>query len=307
MDLRQLEMFASLAENSSFTLAGRKLYVSQSAVSRKIKMLEEELGQKLFKRVNVRSFLTPAGEAMLRHTRRVFQELRNAALEVSEFADKKRGIVRIGSGMTACIYLLPPVIKKFQALYPEVDIQVVTGAAEILVPQIRNGIVDIGVLTLPVNSPDLEVLPFTSEEMVVVASPKNRRLAKRRSVKAAELAVHPMILFNRGSSTRMLSDHYFKRLGILLRIVMESESVATIKPLVHINLGVSLMPMRAILPEARRGELHYVRISDQKLGREVGLVAQTVQNPSHRPERVSGLSCFSDSEYHGEHSTPRSG
>jgi DNA-binding transcriptional LysR family regulator len=272
MDFRQLEMFQAVAENSSFTVAGQQLHVAQSAISRKIKMLEQELGEQLFKRVSKRIFLTPAGETMLRYTRRVFQELRNAAVEVSDLAEMKRGTLRIGSGMTACMYLLPPVIEQFRSRYPQIDIQVVTGAADALIPQIRNSLLDIGVLTLPVNSPDLEVVPFMTEEMVVVASPKNRKLAKRRSMHAAEIAEHPMILFNSGSSTRMLLDQYFERVGITPRIAMESESVATIKPLVRINLGISILPLRAVQPEAKRGELHYVRISDEKLSRDIGLV-----------------------------------
>lgn len=272
MDLRQLEMFRAVAENASFTLAGEQLHVAQSAISRKIKMLEIELGDQLFKRVNKRIFLTPAGDTMLRYTRRIFQELRNAALEVSDLAEMKRGKLRIGSGMTACMSLLPPVIERFQSRYPKIDIQVVTGSADMLLLQIRNNILDIGVLTLPVNSTDLEVVPFTTEEMVVVTSPKNRKLKNRRAMKAAELAEHPMILFNHGSSTRMLLDQYFERIGVSPIVAMESESVATIKPLVQINLGVSLLPLRAVQPEARRGELHYLRISDVKLSRNIGLV-----------------------------------
>ncbi len=81
-------------------------------------MLEEELGEKLFRRVNKRVFLTPAGEAMLRHTRRIFQDIKNAKLEISDLAQLKRGMLRIGSGMTACMYLLPPVIEKFRRDIP---------------------------------------------------------------------------------------------------------------------------------------------------------------------------------------------
>jgi DNA-binding transcriptional LysR family regulator len=286
MDLRQLEMFLAVAENSSFTLAGQHLHVAQSAISRKIKLLEEELGEMLFKRANKRIFLTPAGNTMLRYTRRVFQELRNAALEVSDLADMKRGLLRIGSGMTACMYLLPPVIEKFQARYPKIDIQVVTGSADALLSQIRDSILDIGVLTLPVNSPDLKVMPILTEEMVLVSSPKNRKLANRRTVRATELAAYPMILFNRGSATRLLLDQYFERLGILPRLAMESESVATIKPLVRINLGVSLLPRRAVLPEVRRGELQYAKISDEKLFREIGLV---LHKSDYQPKALSEL------------------
>lgn len=272
MDFRQLEMFQAVADNLSFTVAGQKLFVAQSAVSRKIRLLEEELGEKLFKRVNRRILLTPAGEVMLRYTRRVFQELRNASSEVSDLAKLNRGTIRIGSGMTACMYILPPIIEKFQARFPKIEIQVTTGTAETLIPQIRNSSLDVGVLTLPTNSPDLEVIPFTTEEMVIVCSPKHRVLSKRKSILAADLKVYPMIFFNHGTATRRLIDDYFERLGWQPRVAMESESVATIKPLVRINLGISILPLRAIALEARRGELHYLRIRDEKLTRDIGLV-----------------------------------
>src|SRR5579872_189879 len=289
MDFRQLEMFQAVAENSSFTLAGQHLYVAQSAISRKIRILEEELGEKLFKRVNKRVFLTPAGEVMLRYTRRVFQELRNASLEISDITELRRGTIRIGSGMTACMYVLPPIIVKFQARYPKVEVQVVTGTAETLIPQIRNSALDMGVLTLPVNSPDLEVIPFAAEEMVLVVSPKNRALGHRRSVNAEELKEYPMILFNRGTATRRLIDEYFARLGQYPRVVMESQDVASIKPLVAIDLGVSLLPLRAVALEAKRGELHYLRIRGEKLTRAIGLV---FQNSDYKPKALQELAAL---------------
>ncbi len=289
MDLRQLEMFRAVAENSSFTVAGQRLYVAQSAISRKIRLLEEELGEKLFKRVNKRVFLTPAGEVMLRYSIRVFQELRNAALEVSDLSQMRKGALRIGSGMTACMYLLPPVIEEFQSRFPQINIRVVTGTAETLIPQIRDGNIDLGVLTLPVVSPDLEVTHFAQEEMVLVASPRNRKLAKRRSMRAAELAEHPMIAFSGGTATRRLMDQYFERFDISPAIVMESESVATIKPLVRINLGVSLLPLRSVIAEARRGELHYIRIRDERIVRDIGLVCQKGHYKSRALSELIGL------------------
>jgi DNA-binding transcriptional LysR family regulator len=81
-----------------------------------------------------------------------------------------------------------------------------------------------------------------------------------------------MIAFSRGTSTRLLVDQYFERIDISPSIAMESESVATIKPLVRINLGVSLLPLRSVMAEARRGELHYVRIRDERIVRDIGLV-----------------------------------
>lgn len=285
MDFRQLEMFHAVAETSSFTLAGRQLFVAQSAVSRKVRLLEEELGEKLFKRVNKRVFLTSSGEVMLRYTRRIFQDLRNASLEVSEIAQLNKGTISIGSGMTACMYLLPPIIEKFQTRFPKLEIKVVTGTSETLISQIRNSTVDMGVLTLPVHGPDLEVIPFITEELVVVTSPKHR-LAKRRNVSTEELQDCPMILFNAGTATRRLIDDYFQRLRLQPKIVMESESVATIKPLVRINLGISLLPLRAVSGEAKRGELHYLRVRDEKLTRDIGLV---VHKSDYKPKALLEL------------------
>jgi len=293
MDFRQLQMFQAVAENLSFTLAGRQLFVAQSAISRKIRLLEDELGQKLFKRVNKRIFLTPAGEVMRRYSHQIFQDLRNAALEVSDIAQWNKGVIRIGSGMTACMYLLPPVIEKFQARYPKLEVRVVTGTSETLIPQICNSALDVGILTLPVKSSDLEVVPFTTEELVIVTSPRHRVLAKKRNVAAEELKGYPMILFNPGTATRQLIDEYFARIGLEPRIVMVSENVATIKPLVRINLGISLLPLPAVTIEAKRGELHYLRIRGERLTRDIGLVTH---KDDYKPKALLELMALFRSE-----------
>lgn len=272
MDLRELEMLRAVAANSSFTLAGQQLHVAQSAVSRKIKLMEEELGEKLFKRVKRRVFLTPSGKVMLRCANRVFQELHNALLEVTDLAQLNQGLLRIGSGMTACMYLLPPVIEKFRTKFPKVDIQVETGSVQNILPKVREGALDIAIATLPVfDFPDLEIVPWLREEMVLVASPKNRRLANRRFIKPQELSGLKMILIQQGAATRVVVDSFLARMGIEPNIIMESDSVATIKPLVRIDLGVSILPLAAVVGEARRGELIYLRLSGDKLTREIAL------------------------------------
>lgn len=274
MDLRQLEMFLAVAESLSFTMAGRRLHVAQSAISRKIALLEFELGEKLFKRVNRRVYLTPAGETLLRYARRVFQELRNAQLEISETANLYRGTIRIGAGLTACMYLIPPVLERFRNLYPNIELQVVTGPTESLLPQIRDNLIDLGVFTLPASLPGLEVTPLCSEELIAVSSPKNRALAHRRSIAAREVADHPLILFGKGAATRRVLDAFFRDIGVHPRIVMEAENVAVIKPLVAIDLGITLLPERAVEAEIRRGELHGLRIEGYALQRDIGLVYQ---------------------------------
>ena len=272
MDLRQLEMAISVADNASFTRASRQLYVAQSAISRKIKLLEEELGEPIFKRVNKRIYVTPAGETLLRYARRIFQDIRNVKLEVSEIAHLERGHLRVGAGMLACTYILPPVLEKFKALHPRIELEVITAPTDILLSKLSDNLIELGVFTLPIKHADLQVVPLITEEMVVVTSPKHPVLSKESMINAEDLQNYPLILFPKGARTRDVLDGFFHNAGIVPRIVMEAENVALIKPLVKIDLGISIIPLRSVSEELQRGELHSLKIRDFKLIRKVGLV-----------------------------------
>lgn len=286
MDLRQLEMFVSVAENESFTLASQQLYVAQSAISRKIAMLEDELRVKLFKRVNKRIYLTAEGETFLRYARKVFQNLRDAVLEVSEISQLRCGRVSIGAGVIACTHLLPPVLERFREIYPQLELEVVVGPTERLVAEIRSNRIDLGLLTLPIDYPDIEVVPYCSEELVVVASPKHEVLRKRKLLAPGELAQYPLILFRKGAYTRKVIDQFLLDADVKPVIRTEADDVATIKPLVKINLGITIIPLRAVEEEIRRGEFHYLRIRGCNLRRQLGLV---FHKSDHVPKAVREL------------------
>lgn len=286
MDFRQLEMFLAVAEQSSFTRASEQLYVAQSAISRQIALLEDELGEKLFKRVSKKVYLTPAGETLLRYARRIFQELKNARLEISGFSNLERGQVRIAAGLIAGMYLLPPALEKFKLLYPKIELTMVTGSTETLLTRLRHNELDLGVFTLPIQSPELQVIPLPAEEMVVVVSTKHPTLAGKKSISAKELARHPLILFPPAAYTRRALDAFFRELGITPQLLMEAENVELIKPLVRINLGITIIPLRAVREEVRRGELHYLTIQGRRLTREQGLV---LHKTDHLPKALAEL------------------
>lgn len=272
MDLRQLEMAIAVAENASFTRASEQLYVAQSAISRKIKLLEEELGEPIFKRVNKKVYVTPAGETLLRYARRIFLDMRNAKLEISEIAHLERGQLRVGAGMLACTYIIPPVLEKFKTLHPRIDLEVITAPTDTLLSKLNDNLIELGVFTLPIKHTDLQVVPLATEEMVVVTGPKHPVLSLKNKINAEELQDYPLILFPKGARTRNVLDKFFHDAGITPRIVMEAENVALIKPLVKIDLGISIVPLRSIAEELQRGELHCLRIKNRRLVRQVGLV-----------------------------------
>jgi DNA-binding transcriptional LysR family regulator len=107
---------------------------------------------------------------LLRYARRIFQDLRNAALEVSKFTQLEWGHLRIGAGMMASIHNLPPVLEKFKALHPRIELEIATGSTDALPSKLRDNSIEIGVFTLPIRDTDLAVIPLCTEEMVVVVS-----------------------------------------------------------------------------------------------------------------------------------------
>lgn len=279
MDLRQLEMFRAIVETGSFTKAGHRLHVSQSAISRQINLLEEELGVQVLMRSNKRVFLTEAGKTLLKHCYRVFRDIEEAVLEVSQNEQIGQGTLRVGGGMSVCTYLLPQILKRYKTLYPNISLTVTTGTSEPTIAKIRNNEIDVGVLSLPVDSHDLQVESVFREEMVVVTSPSHP-LSRKRRITPTDIAETPLILFERGSNTRKLIDYFFEEQRLTPEIIMEMENVEIIKPLVDIGLGITIIPYQSIVREVEAKTLHFTRIAGHRLYREIGLV---ILKMSYRP------------------------
>src|SRR5580765_625755 len=184
MDVRQLEMFRSVAEEGSFTRAAERLHVSQSAISRQVKLLEEELGGLLLHRGARRVTLTHPGELLLRMAGRVQHDMQEVVSQISETHELRRGTLTLAGGMTVCMYILPRLLKKYRSLYKQVDLRVASGSAEAIHRMLRSHEVDLALMTLPVPAKDVEVLPALKEEMVVVTAP-GHPLSRKRAVEPA--------------------------------------------------------------------------------------------------------------------------
>ncbi|HVR69911.1 MAG TPA: LysR family transcriptional regulator [Vicinamibacteria bacterium] len=271
MDVRQLEMFRAVAEEGGFTRAAQRLHVSQSAVSRQVKLLEEELGGRLLHRTGKGVALTPQGELLIKAANRIHRDLQDVAWQISETQKLQRGSLSLGGGMTVCMHVLPKLLKKFRSLYKDVDLRVTSGTSEAILRLVRNHQVDLGLLTLPVVATDLEVHPVLEEEMVVVTAPRHP-LSRERAVEARSLGRYPLILFERGSNTRKVLDEFFLEQEIPADVAMETENVEIIKAMVANGLGVSIIPFAAIARDMRSGRFGWTRIRGHRLHREAGWV-----------------------------------
>lgn len=271
MDLRQLEMLRAIAETGSFTGAGEKLHVSQSAISRQIKLLEDELNEPLFSRSGRRVRITPAGEALLQLSHRVFADVNETRRLIGERQRVLSGTLRLAAGMTVCLYVYPLVIKDFRRHHPKVEIKLVTGPTPRLVRRLKTGAIDLALLTLPLDEPDLETIPVLREELLLVM-PRDHPLASKKRVSPQDLVRQPFVVYESGSNTRRVLDRFFTSARIEPRIVLETENVEILKALVRIGLGLSLVPYLAIAREVRAGQLACARIAGVPLERETGWV-----------------------------------
>ncbi|MFZ0427669.1 MAG: LysR family transcriptional regulator [Acidobacteriota bacterium] len=271
MDLRQLEMFQAIVETGSFTRAGEKLFVSQSAISRQIKLLEEELGDQLFKRTHKRIHLTPTGEIVLRYSQRIFNELRLLNSEIADLTHLQRGSLHLAGGMSVCTYLFPVLLKEYRQLYPNVELRIATGTSEEILRMLRSNEVDLTLLSLPFDDPDLEVVPALSEEMVLVMD-EHHPLAAKPRIAFSDLPPYTFIHFERGSNTRKVVDQIFGEEKVQFRNTMELQNVEITKPLVARGLGISLIPYPAVASTTAAQGLVYRRIAGRKIYRELGWV-----------------------------------
>jgi DNA-binding transcriptional LysR family regulator len=271
MDLRQLEILQAIAETGSFTACGRKLHVSQSAISRQILLLEEELGEPLFLRVGRQVRMTAAAETLVQLGQRVFQDVRDTVGEITDRTSALRGTLRLSGGMTVCMYVFPSLLKHLRRVHPQLDVRLTVATAGRSLEEIRGGRVDAGLLTLPIEESDLVTVPVLREELMVITTTAHP-LARRRRVTARDLAAQPFILFEPGSATRRVIDHFFAGEDITPTIVMETENVEIIKAMVKTGMGIGIVPYQAVAREVRAAQFFCSRIEGHEMVRETGWV-----------------------------------
>ena len=269
MDLRQLEIIRAIADTGSFTAAGEKLHVSQSAISRQILLLEDELGEPVFHRIGRRIRITPAGESLLQLSHRVFQDLQETVSGISDKRESLSGTMRLVGGMTVCLYVFPALLAEVRRIHPHLDLKVTVGSAERSIAMLRSGAGDLGLITLPVEATDLVSVPVLEEELLLITYPTHP-LAKKTSIAASDLDKQHFVLFETGSITRRLVEAFFTREGIEPEIIMETENVEIIKAMVRHGLGISIIPWQAAAADVRTRQLFCSRIAGHALVRQTG-------------------------------------
>jgi DNA-binding transcriptional LysR family regulator len=267
INLDQLAAFVSVAELGSFTATADRAGVTQPAVSLQIKLLEQRLGVRLIERVGRRAQPSAAGVEFLAHARKIIEQCDTALDAMAPYRQGATGRVRIGSGGTASIHLLPRAIAAAKKRMPGLEITVKIGNTDEILRDLESNALDLAVVTLPAAARSLEVEIFYEDELLAVA-PRGSDMPEG-GPDAAFLQQKVMMLYD-GGNTRQATDKWFADAGIRAQPVMEFGSVEAIKELVAAGLGWSVLPSLAL----RRDRAGYLATSPVKprLVRQLGIV-----------------------------------
>lgn len=284
MDITNLQAFVSVAEYSSFSLAAEHIYLSQPAVSKRVATLEAELNTRLFDRIGRQTILTEAGQALLPRARRILAEVQDSRRAISNLSGEVSGRLSIGTSHHIGLHRLPDVLRAFNQRYADVELDLHFMDSEEACEAVLHGDLELGIVTLPLTpAPSLACNPVWVDDLRVVVGP-DHPLHGRQKIGLPALAGHPAILPAHGTFTREVIEDAFRPHGIKPLLRLSTNYLETIKMMVSIGLGWSILPESMI-----DGDLHAVRVPGLKLIRELGVARHTERTLSNAAEALLSL------------------
>ena len=276
MDLRQLAALVAVADEGTFSAAADALHTVQSNVSTHVRRLERELGAQLVDRAGNR--LTEEGEIVVARARRVQEELAAMVADVAALRDEVSGRSRLGIISSTARWLVPLLLTELEARHPKIDLVVVDATTTSLEPQVVGGTLDLAIVNLPCDDPDLAVELLFDEQFVVV-TPTAHPLASRRSVTLTQLADVPLVLPPVGTAFRGDLDQAAAHAGVKLVPKAEVDGVRLTASMVFQGFAPAILPATAVLSWQSNGEWKTMPLREMP-PRQVGLVVRRRGLPS---------------------------
>lgn len=244
--LRQVRTFLSVVESGGITAAAHALGLTQPAASQQLRELERSMGVRLLERVAGRAVPTAAGRALLEPARRACAAVDDARAVAAAHRSGDAGRVRLGTGATASIHLLPRVLARLNERMPGLEVIVATGNTPDMLRRVEAGDLDAALVTMPAAlGASLTARQVTNDPLMALL-PTAMVPAGRRTLSAGDLERLPLILYETGANTRAIIDAWFRRAGRAPRPIMELGSVEAIKVLVSSGRGCSVLPALAL-------------------------------------------------------------
>ncbi|GIO12406.1 HTH-type transcriptional regulator GltC [Cohnella xylanilytica] len=261
------------------TKAAEELHVAQSAVSRQIHRLEEELGVRLFMQRGRNVQLTPVGQLFLKRAEGILEDLDRAVNEIHEFLDPEVGEIRLGFPHSLGIHLIPQVIAEFRAKHPNVKFRFRQGMFPSLIRDVLEAEVDLAFISPMPDKTDQVCGEVVLTENLFAILPANHPLAKEAEIDLAQLKDDTFVLFRNGYSLRPIVWEACRAAGFIPKIGFEGEETDTIRGLVAAGMGVSLLPEMA-LSHTSTFMPAIVRLKEPGVNRTIALIRRAGEKPS---------------------------
>ena len=268
MELEQLEQFLRVAERENFTRAAEEIGLSQSALSRSIARLEEDLGQPVFERQNRRVVLTDAGRILKARAEQIVLLVKDTKAQISD--DGESGRIRLAAIPTIAPFLLPSLLRKFKKNFRKATVTVQEDTTDNILKQCSQGDIDVALVALPVMAKYLEIESLFQEELLLVL-PQGHSLCEKNTIRLADVEPLPFVMLG---EAHCLSDNIetFCRQQSFNPISVERTSqLATVQELVALDHGVSMIPEMAAKFDSSKRRL-YRSLSGKKPRRTIAMI-----------------------------------
>jgi DNA-binding transcriptional LysR family regulator len=288
MNRNHLALFHAVAQAGGISRGAERLHVSQPAVSKQIKELEDALGIRLLERLPRGSRLTDGGKILAQYVQRLAGLEEEAARAIEEFRGLKRGRLAVGASTTIGAYLLPQVFGEFHRQHPDIELQLEIANTETIQNQLMEGSIEVGLTEGLMKAEHLDSEVFHEDELVAIA-PRGHPLLKQKRVTARELCREPFILREEGSGTRAVVERALGKRGLTVKPVLSLASPEAIKRAVIAGVGVAIVSRLAISCELQIGSLAVIPIKDLVIRRPLHLQKLRSKNPSPAVSRFLKL------------------
>jgi DNA-binding transcriptional LysR family regulator len=299
VEISQLQAFIAVAQQQSFSLAANQLHLTQPAISKRISALEQSCNAKLFHRIGHQIRLTEAGERLLPEAQSIIKRIEYAKERIQTLSDQVSGKLSMATSHHIGLHRLPKILKRYAQRYPKVQLDLEFIESEQAIESIKSGTTEIAVITLPLNrDPKIDFIPLWQDELVVVVNPEHplaevktkattntKGVNKNKgNISLEELAEYPMLLPAEHTYTREIIQQPFIKQGLNLQIAMNTHDLESLKMLVGIGLGWSLLP-KIMLDD----KLQVLNANELQLERRLGVIKHIERKLSSSAQAMCDL------------------
>lgn len=280
-------VFYTVANTKNITKAAEELMISQPAISKSIKNLEEQLGGQLFIRTKRGVILTDEGKEFYKYISHAMEYIYNAENKFTDLINLNTGTIKIGVSTTLTKEFLIPYLEEFHEKYPKIDIEIITTLSSELIPKLKNGLIDIIILNVASEIIDQDINIIKCKEVqdcFVVNKRYSNLLNEKLSLK--DLNNYPLLLQSKKSSTRILLDNLAKENNVVLKPKMELASYSLVLEFVKIGLGIGYVTREYIKNELKNEELFVLNISENIPKKVIGIATSKTHLPSFSAKKL---------------------